>query len=111
MAKPSNERRRHTRHPLGCPARLVDETGRHLASGKTVNISDGGLLMPLDPEAAPQPGQQIDVKLSVPRSTPNTFLMQGFTAKAIVVRHDQSDDGAGRVAVRFEPPLELDLDV
>jgi hypothetical protein len=52
-----------------------------------------------------------NLKLSVPRSTPNTFLMQPFTAKAIVVRHDQSDDGAGRVAVRFEPPLDLDLEV
>ena len=111
MANPNIERRQYTRHGLSCPARLVDETGSHLASGKTVNISDGGLLMPIGPEAAPQPGEQLDVKLSVPRSTPNTFLMQGFTAKAIVVRHDQSDDGAGRVAVRFEPPLELDLDV
>ena len=111
MAKPSIERRQHTRLPLPCPARLVDETGRHLASGKTVNISDGGLLMPIEPDAAPQPGQQLDLKLSVPRSTPNTFLMQAFTAKAIVVRHDQSDDGAGRVAVRFEPPLDLDLEV
>lgn len=111
MAKPGIERRQHPRHSLSCPARLVDETGRHLASGKTVNISDGGLLMPIAPEAAPQPGQQLDLKLSVPRSTPNTFLMQTFIAKAIVVRHDQSDDGTGRVAVRFEPPLDLDLEV
>ena len=111
MAKPNIERRQHPRLPLPCPARLVDETGRRLASGKTVNISDGGLLMPTGPEAAPQPGQHLDVKLSVPRSTPNTFLMQGFAAKAIVVRHDQSADGAGRVAVRFEHPIDLDLDV
>jgi hypothetical protein len=111
MAKPNIERRRHTRHGLGCPARLVDETGRHLASGKTVDISDGGLLMPVPPEATASPGQHLDVKLSVPRSTPNTFLMQGFAAKAIVVRYDQSADGAGRVAVRFENPIDLDLDV
>jgi c-di-GMP-binding flagellar brake protein YcgR len=111
MARPSIERRQHTRHPLGCPARLVDETGRHLASGKTVDISDGGLLMPVAPGADANPGQHLDVKLSVPRSTPNTFLMQGFAAKAIVVRHDQSADGAGRVAVRFEHPIDLDLDV
>ena len=111
MAKPDIERRRHTRHPLSCPARLVDETGRCLASGKTVNVSDGGLLMPIGPDAAAQPGQQLDVKLSVPRSTPNTFLMQAFRAKAIVVRQDQSEDGAGRVAVRFEPSLDLDLEV
>ncbi len=111
MAQPGIERRQHPRHPLPCPARLVDETGRHLASGKTFNISDGGLLMPIEPKAAPHPGQQLDVKLSIPRSTPNTFLMQAFTAKAIVIRHDQTDDGAGRVAIRFEHPIDLDLEV
>jgi len=111
MAQPGIERRQHTRHPLSCPARLVDETGALLASGKTVNISDGGLLVPTRPEAALHPGQLLDVKLSIPRSTPNTFLMQAFTAKAIVVRHDQSDDGAGRVAIRFERPIDLDIEV
>ncbi len=111
MAQPNIERRQYPRHGLSCPARLVDEAGRHLASGKTVNISDGGLLMPAEPKATPLPGQHLDVKLSIPRSTPNTFLMQAFTAKAIVVRHDQSDDGAGRVAVRFEHPIDLDLEV
>ena len=110
MAKPIYERRQYKRHPLGCPAHLADETGTCLLAGKTVNISDGGLIMPA-PEAAAQPGQQLDLKLSIPRSTPNTFLMQAFTAKAIVVRHDLSDDDAGRVAVRFEPPLDLDLEV
>ena len=76
MAKPSIERRQHTRHPLGCPARLVDETGRHLASGKTVDISDGGLLMPVAPGADANPGQHLDVKLSVPRSTPNPTIFR-----------------------------------
>ena len=111
MTKPSIERRQHIRHPLSCPARLIDETGKLLASGKTVNVSDGGLLVPARPEAACQPGQHLDVKLSIPRSTPNTFLMQAFTAKAIVVRHDQTDDGAGRVAIRFEHPIDLDIEV
>ena len=111
MANPNIDRRQHSRHGLSCPARLVDETGRHLASGKTFNISDGGLLMPVPPDATANPGQHLDVKLSVPRSTPNTFLMQGFNAKAIVVRHDQAADGAGRVAVRFEHPIDLDLEV
>jgi hypothetical protein len=81
MANPNIERRQYTRHGLSCPVRLVDETGRHLASGKTVNISDGGLFMPVPPEAVASPGQHLDVKLSVPRSTPNTFLMQGSTPR------------------------------
>ena len=61
--------------------------------------------------AAPEPGRQLDLKLSIPRSTPNTFLMEPVAGQAIVVRHEPADDGARNVAVRFEPPLTLDLEV
>jgi len=111
MAKLTHERRQYKRHPLGCPAHLADETGTCLVAGKTVNISDGGLLMPVAPEAAPKPGRRLSLKLSVPRSTPNTFLMEPIAGEGIVVRHAPADDGAYYVAVRFEPPLTLDLEV
>jgi len=111
MAKPTYERRQHKRHSLGCPARLADETGACLAAAKTINISDGGLLMPAPAEAAPKPGRQVFLKLSVPRDTPNTFLMEPVAGKAVVVRHEPADGGARNVAVRFDPPLTLDLEV
>ncbi len=111
MAKPVHERRQYKRHPLGCPAHLADEAGTCLVAGKTINISDGGLLMPVPAKAAPKPGRLLSLKLSVPRSTPNTFLMEPIAGKAIIVRHEPADNGACRVAVRFEPPLTLDLEV
>lgn len=111
MAKPTHERRQYKRHPLGCPAHLADETGTCLVTGKTVNISDGGLMMPVTLEAAPEPGRQLSLKLSVPRSTPNTFLMEPIASEAIVVRHAPAEDGTHYVAVRFAAPLTLDLEV
>ncbi len=111
MARASHERRKYQRHPLKCPAHLTDETGSCIAAAKTINISDGGMLVPLDAEAAPQPGLSLSMKLSIPRSTPNTFLLQPVAGKAVVVRHEPSDNGDCNVAIRFEPPLELDLEV
>lgn len=111
MADTRVERRNHKRHPLPCPARLVDETGTYLASGKTVNISDGGLLMPFRLDALTEAGTQVDVKLSIPRTTPNTCLMQPFKTQAYIVRSEADDEGNCHIAVRFQTPIDLDLEV
>jgi len=111
MAHASTERRAHKRHDLACPARLVDEAGSFIASGKTLNISDGGMLLAVRPEDAAAPGARADVKLSVPRSTPNTYLMQPFNTPAIVVRFEKEPEGPSRVAVQFATPLDLDLEL
>jgi hypothetical protein len=37
------ERRRHTRSPLSCPARLLDKGGHLLFNGRAVDISAGGI--------------------------------------------------------------------
>ena len=111
MAQSPHERRKHRRHPLKCPANLTDEAGSCISAARTINISDGGLLVPVAPQDAPRPGQALSLKLSIPRSTPNTFLMQPVSGKAVVVRHEPSDNGACQMAIRFEPPLELDLEV
>ena len=111
MTRPNNERRLYPRHEMSCPARLVGEAGTLVATGRTINISDGGLLLPVRPQDRPPAGEIVDVKLSVPRSTPNTFLMQPFCSQAVVVRQEETPDGACHVAVRFDPPLDLDLEV
>jgi hypothetical protein len=38
-----DERRRHTRSPLACPARLLDKSGHLLFNGRAVDISAGGI--------------------------------------------------------------------
>ncbi len=111
MAKPTRERRQHKRHPLQCPARLADEVGVCLVAGKTIDISDGGMMMPVAQEAPLKPGRHLSLKLSVPRSTPNTFLMESIASEGIVVRHVPAEDGTHCLAIRFAAPLTLDLEV
>lgn len=111
MSQTNSERRAHQRHDLACPARLVDQTGTFVATGKTRNISDGGMLLPVKSQDAASPGTRVDVKLSIPRSTPNTYLMQPFRGQALVVRKHDEPGGPTCLAVQFEPPLDLDLEV
>ena len=112
MDEPRYERRKHKRHPLECPVRMTDATGNLLASARGINISDGGMLFPAPSEALPERGSRIHLDFSVPRATPNTFLMEEFTCKAFVIREEPSDgDGPVRVAVEFERPLDLEIEV
>jgi len=111
MARPPHERRKHQRHPLSCPVNLADEAGSYAIAARTINISDGGMLVSVAPQNETDPGLALSLKLSIPRSTPNTFLMQPVSGKAVVVRHEPCDNGTCQVAIRFEPPLELDLEV
>ena len=112
MAEPHYERRKHKRHALECPIRMTDVAGKLLAAGRGINVSDGGMLFPVPHEARPQRGARIHLDFSVPRSTPNTFLMEEFTCKAFVVRGEPSNaDGPVHVAVEFERPLDLEIEV
>ena len=112
MAEMSYERRKHKRHDLACPVRFAGDEAEAPARIKGINISDGGILFPLPGQAAPDVGAQVQVDFSVPRSTPNTFLMEEFSSKAIVVR---TEPGGGRrpvrVALRFEQPMDLGIEV
>jgi len=55
-------------------------------------------------------GRQVQVRLTVPRNTANTFFLEQFAARAKVIRCDPLPDGGGvRVALRFEKDLVLDL--
>ncbi len=111
MSQQTPERRQYKRHPITCPVRLVDESGAKLATGKTVNVSDGGILVPVAAGAAPEQGGRLAVTLSIPRSTPNTFMMQPVVGNGVIVRNDPADDGECNVAVRFAAPLDLDLEI
>jgi len=112
MAEVSYERRRHKRHELACPVSLAGEDAQAPAKTKGINISDGGILFPLPRQAVPDVGAKVHVDFSVPRSTPNTFLMEEFSSRAVVVR---SEPGGGkvpaRIALEFERPMDLGIEV
>ena len=111
MEPARHERRRYKRLPLACPVSLNDAGGEPVGQSRGLNISDGGMLLPLPPERAPEAGSQVRATFSVPRSTPNTFLLEEFSCKAFVVRQEPENERSCQVALRFEPPLDLGLEV
>jgi hypothetical protein len=104
-----SERRRHTRYRVPCPVRLSSGPAGE-AAGKTANVSDGGLLVALPRQALPACGSLVDVLLRVPRSTPNTYMLEEFTSRARVVRHETSGSRAS-AALQFLHPLDLAVEV
>lgn len=112
MSAPRMERRRHERSELPCTIRLLDGSGGVLAKTKTLNIADGGALLAVPSATAPAPGQALSVEFTVPRSTPNTYMLEQFSCRGEVVRHQQVADGAlCGVAVKFAAPMGLFLEV
>ena len=104
-----SERRRHKRYRVPCPVRLSGGPAGE-AAGKTANVSDGGLLVALPRRTLPACGSLVDVLLRVPRSTPNTYMLEEFTSRARVVRHETSGSRAS-AALQFLRPLELAVEV
>jgi hypothetical protein len=112
MPKRQRERRRHKRHELACPLSVSEQGGGVLANSRSINISDGGMLFPVPADARPKRGASVRVEFSVPRATPNTFLLEGFSAEATVVRHEPAGgDTPARVALAFQGPVDLALEV
>ena len=90
---------------LACPVVLDGPV-----KGTCINVSDGGVLVPLEPSAAPPVGNHVKLRLAVPRSTPNTYMPEQILALARVIRHEaDGQDGQFAVAFQFDPPLNLGL--
>jgi hypothetical protein len=105
------ERRRHQRYELECPIRLSDASGRIVAQTRTENLSDGGAFVGMSIEDLPPLTAPLAVKLSVPRTTPNTRMLEEFSCGARVVRHHPfKDERVAGVGLAFDEPLELMLD-
>ena len=56
-----------------------------IAQTRSVNISDGGALLSLPADAAPESGADVLLRFAVPRATPNTYMLEEF------VCHGQED--------------------
>ena len=111
MTNKRDERRQYRRFDLSCPAALSG-TGETFAEGKTLNVSDGGLLVPLAVQYVPPCGQEVKVSFSVPRSTPNTYMLEEVECSARVVRHQpMTDNDYAAVGLAFTKPMELGIEV
>ena len=113
MAKQKVERRRHERFDLSCTTEIFSSEGRLLARTKTVNVSDGGALLSVPADSLPSfDGQDVNISFDVPRSTPNTYMLEEFSAKAKVLRSQPAnDDSLAGVAIQFFRPVNLALRV
>ena len=112
MAREGSNRRRHKRTALNCPVTVCDRGGQALAGGDSLNISDGGMLLSIRVEDLPALRTAVNVAFSVPRETPNTFMLEDFASPATVIRHGALvDEARAAVALRFGRPVSLALEV
>lgn len=110
MTKRNSERRRHKRCDLSCPVTLSCDAIQNKVKGKTLNVSDGGVLVSL--EMPCEAGQAVEVKISLPRTTPSTHMFEEFTSKARIIRHQPADGEKGSiVAMKFTDPLAFNIEV
>jgi hypothetical protein len=107
---PDYDRRQYKRYELACPVVLLTGKNHVIGRGKTLNISDGGALIPMSDDHLPACGSKLDVRISVPRSTANSFMLEGFSSHAYVVRHEE-DNGTDCIAVRFQPAVNFAIEV
>jgi hypothetical protein len=53
---------------------------------------------------------EVRLHLSIPRSTPNTFMLEDFATAARILRSEPLADGDGAgIAIQFARPLTLNL--
>lgn len=106
------DRRVFRRWEMPCLISLFDDGGRMLARTRTVNISDGGAYVMVPVENLPEGSlpHKLNVHLSVPRSTPNTYLLEDFRTWATVRRAEplEREDCAG-LAISWIEPIHLEL--
>jgi c-di-GMP-binding flagellar brake protein YcgR len=112
MSGRTAERRENPRTDLRCAVSLYNRAGKLIVRAKTVNISDGGMLVSIPVRALPKLEDHADATLSVPRSTPTTHMLEDFACPVRVVRHQPMvDERFAGVALAFDEPQELSLEV
>jgi hypothetical protein len=94
---------------MECPVVLHAE-GRALARARSCNISDGGMLVEMSDQLQPLTlPERLKVNLSLPRCTASSFMFEPVTAEAVTLR--KTVGGPCRLALRFDPPLDLAIEV
>ena len=102
------ERRRHKRVALQCHVQLFDGQAQAPLWGRSVNLSDGGLYVRMDQDASHRLGD-MTVEISLPRSTPNTYMIETIRCQARIVRRDKL--AQTHLAIQFHADQPLILEV
>jgi hypothetical protein len=112
MSSRAAERRRHKRQALACPVIVASPHGRVLGQTKAINLSDGGVYIPLPLDSVPTPSSRVKLVISVPRTTANTYMLEEFNCSARVLRHHPLlDEKLAGVALQFVESVQFGLEV
>ncbi len=111
MSLDAPERRDDKRANLSCTVKLLDRTGKLMVESKTLNISDGGLMVTLPVEALPSIGTRVNLEVALPRTTPSSFMLERLSTQAKVLRHQPMvDDRFAGAALSFASSQKLSLE-
>ena len=109
MNSPQNERRRHRRFDLEYDIQIIGDDGKIDITAMTNNISNGGLRIPVPKDCLPECGAEVQVNLTVRRTDTGQADLRTGTGE--VVRHTaEGEDGLAELALKFDDPLDLQLD-
>ena len=113
MSRKVEERRRHKRFATNAAA-SVNLDNVLAVSGVLANISDGGAFFSVAMPKELAHGQKVTLSFKLPRSTPNTFMLEEVSTESLVVRKELTKGGNGRpggFAMQFIHPLYLKIEV
>jgi len=105
------DRRKHKRYPLECPVTLLAGNGEVLGQSRTANVSDGGLFVAVPAGRLPPAGVPLSLRLAVPRTTPNTRMLEHVSVEGTVVRYQRLADDRMGMGLEFAKALELMIEV
>ena len=112
VVKLTNERRRHKRHDIAVKVVIIKPNDGQAVSVKASDISDGGVFLAAPAKSVMPQGQTVDMKMYIPRSTANTYMLEEVVSNACVLRHQMLDDNSQvGMALKFDQPLDLGLEV
>jgi hypothetical protein len=113
MALKEDERREYKRFAASSLA-AVNFGDSAAVEARTVNLSDGGVFLSLACDAKASAGAKVTVSFKLPRSTPNTFMLEDVSSQARIVRAQAANDAISRsagLALQFLKPLDLQIEV
>jgi hypothetical protein len=98
------DRRRSPRRSVSWPISLSAES-KDLAKGQTENVSRSGAYFLTADDGTIKPGMVVTVRIGVPITDKDRFVLQTISGEAKVVRLSKESGGSG-VALHFSEELD-----